>query len=138
MSIESNKAVVRRVFEEAMNQRKLAIIDEVIGPDYVNRSMPAPAPGPAGLRVVLQGFIEGFPDLQIRLHDVIGEGDLVTTRGEFTGTHRGAFMGVPPTGKKVTVGYIDLWRFQDGKAVENWVQMDLLGLMQQLGVVPAR
>ncbi len=136
MSIESHKAAVRRVFEEAINQRKLAIIEEVIGPEYVNRSMPAPSPGPAGLRAVLQGFIDGFPDLHIQLHNVLGEGDTVATRGEFTGTHRGAFMGVPATGKKVKVPYIDLWRFQGGKAVENWVQMDLLGLMQQLGVLP--
>jgi steroid delta-isomerase-like uncharacterized protein len=104
----------------------------------VNHDLPAPAPGPEGFKQVVGMFTESFPDMRIRLLDVIGEGDNVVTRGEWTGTHKGPFMGVPATGKSVTVKYIDIWRIDNGKAVENWVQMDFLGLMQQLGVVPGR
>jgi steroid delta-isomerase-like uncharacterized protein len=137
MSTESNKSAVRRGFEEGMNQRKLEVFEEFVAPEYVNHNMPAPSPGPAGLKAVLQSFLEAFPDMNIRIEQIIGEGDLVATRGHFTGTHRGSFMGMAATGKPVTVGYMDFWRFRDGKAVENWVQMDILGLMQQIGAVPA-
>ena len=83
-------------------------------------------------------FLEAFPDMRITLDDVIGEGEKVATRGHWVGTHKGAFMGVPATGKAVNVKFMDMWRFENGKAVENWVQMDLLSLMQQLGVVPGQ
>jgi predicted ester cyclase len=61
----------------------------------------------------------------------------VVTRGVFAGTHRGDFMGIPATGRKVSIKYLDIWRLENGKAKENWVQMDMLGMMQQLGVIPA-
>ena len=137
MSIETNKALVSRVFAEGMNQRRFAVLDELIAPAYVNHDMPAPGPGPTGLKQVLGMFIEAFPDMGLKVEQVIGEGDTVATRGSFTGTHKGAFMGVPATGKSVTVKFMDFWRIENGKAVENWVQMDIMGLMQQLGVVPA-
>ena len=82
-------------------------------------------------------FRAAFPDLHVTLEDVFGEGDKVATRGYFTGTHQGEFNGIPATGKQVKVSYIDLWRLENGKAVDNWVQMDMIGLMQQLGVIPA-
>jgi steroid delta-isomerase-like uncharacterized protein len=136
MSTESNKALIRRVFEEGMNLRKPAVFDEILAPTYRNHNMPAPAPGPAGLRQVMVMFTEAFPDMVITVEQMLAEGDRVATQGTWKGTHKGAFMGVPATGKTVAVGYIDVWRIEGGKAVENWVQMDLLGLMQQLGVVP--
>jgi steroid delta-isomerase-like uncharacterized protein len=136
MSQETNKALVRRVFEDAMNQRRLDLLDELIAPTYVNYDMPAPAPGPEGLRQVVSMFFTAFPDMQITLDDVIAEGDRVSTRGSFRGTHQGEFMGIPATGKVISVQYQDHWRLENGRAVENWVRLDLLGLMQQLGVVP--
>ena len=102
----------------------------------VNYDMPMPEPGPAGIRAVMGGFFAGFPDMTIVLEQTVGDGDLVCTRGHFEGTHDGDFMGVPATGKKVNINYMDMWRIADGKAVENWVRIDMLGLMQQLGVVP--
>ena len=137
MSTEANKSVVRRGFEQGMNERNLGVFDEILAPSYVNHDMPTPAPGPAGMKQVLTMFTEAFPDMQITLHDVLGEGDKVVTRGSWKGTHKGPFMGIPATGKQVDVKFIDMWRIESGKAVENWVQMDMLGLMQQLGVVPA-
>ena len=82
-------------------------------------------------------FLTAFPDFHVTLEDVIAEGDKVASRGVWRGTHQGNFMGIPATGKSVAVSYSDIWRFENGKAVENWVQMDMLGLMQQLGVAPA-
>ena len=134
----SNKTIVRRIFEEGFNQNKPAVWDELIGPNYVNHNFPAPAPGIEGFKMVVGMFLAGFPDLRITLDDVLAEGDRVATRGTFTGTHRGEFNGIPATGKSVKVPYIDIWRIdpERGQAVENWVQMDMIGLLQQLGVMP--
>ena len=137
MSVEQNKAMIRRGFEEGINQNKLQVFEESIATTYVNHSMPAPVPGPEGFKMVIGMFRAAFPDLHVTLEDVLGEGDKVATRGYFTGTHQGEFNGIPATGKQVKVSYIDLWRLENGKAVENWVQMDMMGLMQQLGVIPA-
>lgn len=136
MSTEQNKALVRRLFEEGVNQNKMSAADEIIAPNYVNHDFPAPAPGLEGFKMVVGMFRAAFPDIRITLEDSLAEGDKVMTRGHFTGTHQGAFMGVPPTGKKMMLKFIDEWRFENGKAVENWVQLDMMGLMQQLGVMP--
>ena len=137
MSTDANKASIRRVFEEGLNSRRLQVLDEIIAPTYVNHTFPAPAPGLEGFKQVVAMFTTAFPDMHITIEDVIADGDKVVTRGFFTGTHRGAFMNIPATGKSVTAHYIDIWQFAGGKAVENWVQMDLLGLMRQLGAIPA-
>ena len=123
------------MFNEVMNQRKFSLIREFIADNYVNHGLPG-ATGPEGMVRVIEGFFHGFPDMHIQVDQVIGDGDMVATRGEWTGTHSGEFMGIPATGKKVRVGYIDLWKMQNGKGVENWVQMDLVSMMQQLGVMP--
>jgi predicted ester cyclase len=73
--------------------------------------------------------------MRITLETQLADGDLVANRGVFTGTHQGEFMGVPATGKQVTVQFMDLWRLENGQAVENWVRLDMLGLMTQLGIV---
>jgi steroid delta-isomerase-like uncharacterized protein len=137
VSTEENKTLVRRVFEEGINANNPSVFDEVIGASYVNHDMPAPAPGIEGFKQVIAAFTAAFPDMRVVVEDVLAEGDKVVSRGHFTGTHRGAFMGLPATGKPVRVGYIDVWRVADGKLVENWVKLDELGLMQQLGAVPA-
>jgi steroid delta-isomerase-like uncharacterized protein len=115
----------------------MSVIDELLDPSYVNHNMPAPAPGNEGFKQVIMMFRNAYPDLHVTVEDVIAEGDKVASRGTWRGTHQGEFMGVPATGKQVAVSYSDIWRVENGKFVENWVQMDLLGLMQQLGVVPA-
>ncbi len=134
MLTETNKAIVRRGFEEGVNQKKPAVYDEVIAANYVNHNLPMPVPGPDGFRQMLGQFQAGFPDMQVTIEDVLAEGDKVATRGYFTGTHLGEFNGFPPTGSAVKVRYLDVWRIENGTAVENWVQMDLMGMMQQIGV----
>src|SRR5262245_29030593 len=118
MSVEQNKNIVERAFAEGMTQTGLAIFDTIIAPTYVNHSMPTPGPGPEGLKQVVGMFIQSFPDFRVTLHDVIGEGNKVATRGTWTGTHQGDFMGIPATGKQVAVEFIDLWYLENGKAVE--------------------
>ena len=136
MSAETHKAMLRRVMDEAVTGGNLAVVDEHVAPSYVNHNLPAPAPGPDGFKQVIQMFRGAFPDIRVTLDDMIVEGDKVASRGSWQGTHRGEFMGVPATGKQVRVAYLDIWRVEGGKFVENWVQMDLLGLLQQLGVAP--
>lgn len=137
MSTETNKTIVHRIFEEGFNQNKPQVWDELIAPNYVNHDFPTPAPGAEGFKMVAGMFLAAFPDLHATLEGAVAEGDRVATRGYFTGTHKGEFNGIPATGKSVQVKYIDVWRLENGKAVENWVQMDMVGLMQQLGVMPA-
>ena len=134
---EQNKALVRRIFEEGLNQNKPVVFDELIAPSYVNYDLPAPTPGPEGFKMIIGLFRAAFPDMRVTIEEELAEGNKVTTRGYFTGMHNGDFQGIPPTGKQIKVKYIDIWRVENGKLVENWVQMDQLGLMQQLGVIPA-
>ena len=133
---EQNKNLIHRFFEVGINQNKLDVFDEIIAPNYVNYNLPAPAPGPEGLRQVVGMFKAGFPDLHATVEATIAEGDRVATRGYITGTHNGTFMNIPPTGKSIKLTFTDIWRIENGKAVENWVQMDMLGLMQQLDLTP--
>jgi len=133
---DQNKAIVRRLFEEAFNKRNAGVINELLAANYVNHDFPAPAPGAEGFRQVNALFLTAFPDMHVTFEEELAEGNMVITRGYFTGTHKGEFQGVPPTGKQIKVKYIDIWRVENGKLVENWVQMDQLGLLQQLGVVP--
>jgi steroid delta-isomerase-like uncharacterized protein len=136
-SVDENKALVRRLFEQGMNEKDDGVLDAVLSPDFVNHDMPAPSPGPEGFRQMLGMFRAAFPDMNVNLEEVLGDGDKVVTRGFFSGTHKGEFMGVPASGASINVKYIDVWRIQDGKITDNWVRLDLLGLMQQVGAVPS-
>jgi steroid delta-isomerase-like uncharacterized protein len=130
------KARLHELFDVGMNQRDFAVMDRIVDAHYVNYSMPMTTPGPQGLRQVLEMFVSAFPDMHIVVEDIVAENDKAATRGHFTGTHSGTFMGVPATGKSINVSYIDMWAAHNGRMIENWVQMDILGLMVQLGVVP--
>ena len=81
-------------------------------------------------------FRTAFPDMRVVIEDAIAEDNKVVARGYFTGTHRGDFMSIQATDKTIHVKYIDIWTVEDGKLKDNWIQMDMLGLMQQLGVIP--
>ena len=133
---EQNKALVRRIFEEGINQNKQGVFEELIAPSYVNHDVPAPTPGLEGFQMVIGVFLAAFPDMRVTIEEELAEGDKVITRGYFTGTHKGDFQGIPPTGKQIKVKYIDIWLVENGKLVENWVRLDELGMMQLLGVIP--
>jgi len=134
MSTETNKALVRRLIEEGMNQYHVSVIDELMAPNYVNYDLSAP--GLEGFKQAQNLLHATFPDIHHTLEDEIAEGDKVVTRGYFTGTHQGEFQGIPPTGKQIHVKYIHIWRVENDKVVENWFQFDRFGLLQQLGVLP--
>jgi predicted ester cyclase len=136
MSTQENKTLVRRIFEEGINQNRPSVFDDLIAPSYVNYDLPAPSPGPEGFKMIMGLFRAAFPDMHVTLEEELAEGDRVMTRGYFTATHEGDFQGIPATGKQIKVKYMDVWRVADGKLVENWVRLDQLGMMQQLGVVP--
>lgn len=134
---EENKALIRRYYEEAWNKGNLAVLDEVVSPDYVDHNLPPELPpNRAGLKQLMAMYQAAFPDTVMTIEDQIAEGDRVVTRWTARGTHKGDLMGVPATGKAVTVTGIDISRIAGGQEVEHWGQFDLMGLMQQLGVVP--
>ena len=135
MSTEQNKALVRRLFEEVFTNGT-DIGAELLHPDYKNHDFPTPVPGIEGWKVVNNMFRTAFPDMRVVIEDAIAEDNKVVARGYFTGTHRGDFMSIQATDKAIHVKYIDIWTVEDGKLKDNWIQMDMLGLMQQLGVIP--
>jgi steroid delta-isomerase-like uncharacterized protein len=116
MGSVDNIALVRRVFEEGMNQRKVEVFDELMMPTFQNHDMPAPSPGPEGFRMVLDMFQAAFPDMYVNLEEVLSaDGERVVTRGTFTGTHKGEFMGIPASGAPIVVKFIDIWRVENGE-----------------------
>ncbi len=135
---EQNKKLMRRIFDEVWNQGNLETIDEIFSPDFVTHFLPpGTPPGKDGIRQYISMYRAAFPDVHIDVEDQIAEGDKVVTRTTIRGTHKGTFMGIPATGKKIQVSAIIITRFEDGQNVESWVEQDRLGLMQQLGVVPS-
>ena len=140
MSTEENKVLMRRFYEEVFNKRDLAAIDDFMAPDFVNHSAAQLGMAGGDLEHVTQFVsmvMQVFPDLHYTVEDLVAEGDKIAARLTISGTQQGAFMGIPPTGKYATISDIEIFRIADGKAVECWVQVDFLGLLQQLGVVPA-
>jgi steroid delta-isomerase-like uncharacterized protein len=139
MSTEQNKALFRRFAEQLATQGNLSVIDELVAPDFVEHEQLPPGV-PASREGVKQLFSllgSGFPDLQITFHDMIAEGDKVVAIMTWSGTHKGEFMGIPATGKRVSFQVIDAVRIADGKLVEHWGQMDMMAMMQQVGAIPA-
>lgn len=138
MSTEQNKALVLEMVEELFNQGNLGRADEYMAPDFIEREeLPPGIPrGRDGVKAMTAMLRSAFPDFRATIDDAVAEGDKVVIRQTWTGTHKGEFMGVPPTGKCVSFGVIDIIRMADGKAAEHWGQMDTMGLMQQLGAVP--
>jgi steroid delta-isomerase-like uncharacterized protein len=137
MSAEENKAIVRRMFAE-LNQGNLAIIDELVAPEYVEHVAGGQEiVGPAGLKQFIAQFATAFPDLQLTVEEMIGEQDKVVTRFTMRGTHRGELMGIAPTGKQVSVPVVLISHIANGQFVEDWEIIDQLGLLQQLGAIPS-
>ena len=137
MSTEDNKALIRRAYEEGFNQRNLAVLDEVNAPDLVFHNASTTMQGLEAFKQFLSLYLAAFPDAHFTVEDIIAEGDKVVARHTFRGTQQGDLMGIAPTGKQVTTTGVTITRFANGKGVELWGNNDDLGLLQQLGVVPA-
>jgi steroid delta-isomerase-like uncharacterized protein len=139
MQIDRQKSLLLHYVQELWNQHNLSVIDEMILPDFVDHTLPAGFPqGPQGARGFAQVYLTAFPDTQIAFHEMIAEGDTVVLRWTATGTHTGDLVGIPPTGKKMQVQGLTLWRFQGEKFIESWNIFDQYLLLQQLGVIPAQ
>jgi len=135
----ANKALARRLVEEAFNAGRLEVTDELIASDFVGHdpSLPGEVRGPAGVKEVIAGYRAAFPDIRVMIEDQIADGDLVVTRWRATGTHQGELMGMSATGKQATVTGITIDRIVGGRIAESWDNWDTLGMMQQLGAIPA-
>jgi steroid delta-isomerase-like uncharacterized protein len=138
MSAKENKEIVRR-FWGVWEEGNIGLVDELVGPDYVNHNpgMPNQPEGPEGIKVVVSMFRAGMLDLRVVIEDVIAEGDKVMMRYRIEGTHEGELFGVPPTGRRVSIESITVERVSGGKIREHWRVTDTLDMMQQLGAIPA-
>jgi len=131
MSLEKNKALARRYQEEVWGKGDLALIDELLAPEFIDHSLPAGMdPSFAGTKRAVQGALDAFPDGQWTVEDLIAEGDKVTIRWKMDATHEHAFRGIAPGGKPVTVTGITILRIAGGKIVERWVNWDSMALRQ--------
>ena len=137
---EENKVKARRLFEEAFGRGDVGVVDEVLDPDFVcydPNSEAGEVRGSGTIKAEIEYFRNAVPDLTYTVEDQIAEGDKVVTRYTVSGTHQGEFFGVAPTGEQIKMSGISIDRFEGGKMVEEWPEYDLLGVMRQLGAVPA-
>ena len=137
MSAKENEAIVRRLMERAYTNPE--VHDELVADDYVGHFPPNPTlHGPDGLKMFNSQAFTAFPDAHVAIEDLLADGDEVVVRWTLRGTHDGELRGgIPATGRRVEVSGITISRIREGKLIENWGNYDLLGMLQQLGVLPA-
>lgn len=135
MSIETNKATVRRYIEQVLNEQRHDLAEEFLVKNIELRGTGLPA-GLEAVKQWLTMFATAFPDGYTTIEDVVAEEDRVVARHTLTGTHQGEMEGIPATGKRVSIVGITIFRLDNGKIAEGWVANDHLGMMQQLGVIP--
>jgi len=137
MSTNSHKSLVRRFYDEALNARRVEVIDELALADYAEHDpLPGQRDGLVGLKERVSMLTSGLASTYT-LHDVIAEGDRVVVRWTNAGTHSGEFLGIPPTGRSFDFAGIDVYRIENGRMAEHWHVVDQLTMLQQLGLVPA-
>ena len=139
MDIEQNKALVRRMYEEVVNQGNVDLADEFVSTEAIEHE-DLNHNGLDSFKKFFTEFRAAFPDLKFAIEDMIAEGDKVVVRLNVTGTHNGegTFMGFVPKGKKIEIQSIDIMRFADGKMVEHWGRTDTLCMLDQLGEPPTQ
>ena len=136
---EANKILVRRYFDEILNKPDLALVQEIFSHDSVFCAPHMPEiRGHEARKLFITGIHTTYPDIHYTIQELIAEGDKVTERFTTRGTHKGDFGGIPPTGKQVTNAGILIYRISGGKVAECWWSYDMLGILQQLGVVPSQ
>jgi steroid delta-isomerase-like uncharacterized protein len=141
-TLDQNKEIVRRIFNEYWLAGKTSVFDQLLASDVTNHDLSRePTSGRSAYAEWANGFRQvtatGFPDMQIALDALLAEGDLVAKRWTFRGTHTGEYMGLPATGKRVVMPGITIYRVEGGQVRETWWNYDALGMMQQLGAIPA-
>ena len=132
-STENNKAMDLRFATEVLSEHNLDVLTELVAEDFIEQNPPpGQGPGREGLRQFLAQLFDAFPDLSWRVEEMVAEGDRVASWSTWKGTHRGTFMGLPPTGRTVSVEAWTMDHFRDSKVAESRIIMDMMGLMQQL------
>lgn len=135
--MSDNKTLSRRLYEEVLERGDLAAADELIAPDAIDHEGGPEAPrGPETMKAFALALRDAFSGLRFALEETIAEGDLVACRFTMTGTNTGDFMGMPATGRQVSVHGVDIMRFKNGQVAEHWGITDQLSLLQQLGLLP--
>lgn len=136
--LDENKAIARRLVNEAQTQGRLEVVDELLSDDFIDHTPLEGLPGTRdGVRMLFAALREAFPDLQVEISEQIAEDDKVVTRKTFNGTHGGPFLGLPATGSSVRFEVIDILTIRDRKICEHRVVLDKLGLLRQLGAIAA-
>jgi len=133
------KAIVRRLYEDVWNKRKLDVVSALFSPSHALRdnNSPGSSVGPEAYRGQVAMYLAAFPDLRIAVEDTVAEKDKLVTSWTISGTHKGEFMGIRPTDEKVSVEGITIHYLANGKIIDSYVSWDALGLMRQLGAFPA-
>jgi steroid delta-isomerase-like uncharacterized protein len=137
MSIEQNKALVRRFVDEIFLKGSFDSVDELLTDDFTPHTWGSTGQGKDGLKQAIERVSAGLSDAEMTIEDIIAEGDRVAVRLTSHALQTGPFMGLPPSGKAYTIGEIHIFRVRDGKVAEHWHQADFMGMMQQLGALPA-
>ncbi len=134
MTLEENKAIVHMMFE-AINKQNLVLLDELMAPNFVLHMHAKQTRGWEVNRQVVEDEIKAFPDLHVVIEDIIAEGDKVCVHLKETGTHRGEYRGLAPTGNKFSYTVIAIWRIVEGKIAEGWIIYDQMDFLKQLGII---
>lgn len=133
MSLEDNKALVCRFLDEVYNKGNLAVADELVAEDYASHNqLELEVLGPEGIKQVAVLQRNAFPDLATQVDDILAEGDKVVVRGVDRGTHQGPFMGFAPTGRQFVITWIDIFRIENGKLAEAWLEINIESFKRQL------
>jgi steroid delta-isomerase-like uncharacterized protein len=132
---EENKATVLRHWEEVVSKGNMDLIDQIFAPDFVAHEADQDIRGPEGVRQFILMLRKAFPDLHVTVEDMIAEGNKVVQRWSGHGSHQGELMGLPPSGKRISVSGITISRYEGGKVAEEWELYDMMGMMQQLGAL---
>jgi steroid delta-isomerase-like uncharacterized protein len=136
--MQSTPSIIQKIFERAFNEGDLTVVDEFLSPDHLAHSTFGGAPnGLQGFKWLIAMFRSAFPDLKCNVEDEIREGDKFSAHWTMRGTHKGLFLGNPPTGRTVEVQGMIFARTENGRMVEDWILIDQLGILQQLGLIPS-
>ena len=135
MDLEENKALVRRYYQEVLTGRDRGLLARLLDPSFVSHVSGGPDARAGAYAAAVAATHAAFPDLVVTVHDQVAEEDKVVTRWSATGTHAGDFAGVPATGRLVTVSGIHIHRVRHGRLIEHWEELNLLGVLRQLGVL---
>ena len=136
MSTQENKAIVRR-WVEAFNDGNLDAVDELLTDSYVRHDPNSPeVRGPEEEKQLISMYRSAFPDLRFTIEDMVAEDDKVAMRVSISATHKGELLGIPPTENRLSLTAMEIYRLREGKIEEQWVNVDTLGMMQQIGAIP--